>query len=229
MPPEAFDLAGFCVGVVERDRLLDGAAVRAGDVVVGLASSGLHANGYSLVRAIVADRDLDLRAPFQAVLQRTLGDDGARRVPARRAGDGVRDAGRRAADADADLRARGAGGQAPADRGRDRRPRDRPRHRRRAARERAARGPRASGRPRSIRRLADAVGDAPVRRPRRPRGRRASRTFNGGVGMAIMVAPAARAGTDRGARRPRVSVPGRSARCARWTSSTAGGTSNRRR
>ena len=74
MPPEAFDLAGFCVGVVERDRLLDGAAVQAGDVVVGLASSGLHANGYSLVRAILADRDLDLRAPFQAVLQRTLGD-----------------------------------------------------------------------------------------------------------------------------------------------------------
>jgi phosphoribosylformylglycinamidine cyclo-ligase len=74
MPDEAFDLAGFCVGVVERDRLLDGSAVHAGDVVVGLASSGLHANGYSLVRSIVAARDLDLRVPFQAVLQRTLGD-----------------------------------------------------------------------------------------------------------------------------------------------------------
>jgi phosphoribosylformylglycinamidine cyclo-ligase len=74
MAADAFDLAGFCVGVVERDRLLDGSAVRSGDLVVGLGSSGLHANGYSLVRSIVANRDLDLRAPFQAVLRRTLGD-----------------------------------------------------------------------------------------------------------------------------------------------------------
>jgi phosphoribosylformylglycinamidine cyclo-ligase len=74
MPPDGFDLAGFCVGIVERERLLDGSAARAGDVVLGLAASGLHANGYSLVRSVVAERDLDLRAPFQAVLQRTLGD-----------------------------------------------------------------------------------------------------------------------------------------------------------
>jgi phosphoribosylformylglycinamidine cyclo-ligase len=45
-----YDVAGFCVGVVERARLLDGSAVRAGDAVVGLASSGVHANGFSLVR-----------------------------------------------------------------------------------------------------------------------------------------------------------------------------------
>jgi phosphoribosylformylglycinamidine cyclo-ligase len=49
-----FDLAGFCVGVVERDRLLDGSRVTAGDVVLGLASSGVHANGFSLVRAVMA-------------------------------------------------------------------------------------------------------------------------------------------------------------------------------
>jgi phosphoribosylformylglycinamidine cyclo-ligase len=47
---DAYDVAGFCVGVVERQRLIDGAAVRAGDVIVGLASSGVHANGFSLVR-----------------------------------------------------------------------------------------------------------------------------------------------------------------------------------
>ena len=50
--PGAYDLAGFLVGAVERDRLLDPADVRSGDVLVGLPSSGLHTNGYSLARAI---------------------------------------------------------------------------------------------------------------------------------------------------------------------------------
>jgi len=53
--PGEYDLAGFAVGVVERARLVDGAAVRPGDVVLGLASSGLHANGFSLARRIVFD------------------------------------------------------------------------------------------------------------------------------------------------------------------------------
>ncbi|MEX2481131.1 MAG: phosphoribosylformylglycinamidine cyclo-ligase [Gammaproteobacteria bacterium] len=52
-PAGHYDLAGFCVGVVERSRLIDGRAVGAGDVILGLASSGVHANGYSLVRRIV--------------------------------------------------------------------------------------------------------------------------------------------------------------------------------
>jgi phosphoribosylformylglycinamidine cyclo-ligase len=51
-----FDLAGFCVGVVERKRLVDGTGIRAGDVVIGLESSGLHSNGFSLVRKAVFDR-----------------------------------------------------------------------------------------------------------------------------------------------------------------------------
>lgn len=54
-PPGEYDLAGFAVGVVERARLIDGAAVRAGDQVLGLASSGLHSNGFSLARRIVFD------------------------------------------------------------------------------------------------------------------------------------------------------------------------------
>jgi phosphoribosylformylglycinamidine cyclo-ligase len=61
-----YDLAGFAVGAVERDRVLTGAGVSAGDVVLGLASSGIHSNGYSLVRRIVERSGLgwDAAAPF---------------------------------------------------------------------------------------------------------------------------------------------------------------------
>ena len=50
---EDYDLAGFCVGIVEKDRLIDGRSVRAGDTLIALASSGPHSNGYSLVRKII--------------------------------------------------------------------------------------------------------------------------------------------------------------------------------
>ncbi|MGB8275435.1 MAG: phosphoribosylformylglycinamidine cyclo-ligase [Alphaproteobacteria bacterium] len=58
-----YDLAGFAVGAVERDRMITGADVAAGDVVFGLASSGVHSNGFSLVRKVVADEGLDLSGP----------------------------------------------------------------------------------------------------------------------------------------------------------------------
>lgn len=74
MAPDQFDLAGFCVGVVERDGIIDGSSIRAGDAIVGLESSGLHANGFSLVRTLVAQYDLDLRGPYQERLRRSLGD-----------------------------------------------------------------------------------------------------------------------------------------------------------
>jgi len=74
MEADEFDLAGFCVGVGERSRLLDGTTARPGDAIVGLASNGLHANGYSLVRALVTERDMDLSAPYREVLGRSLGD-----------------------------------------------------------------------------------------------------------------------------------------------------------
>src|SRR5918996_710510 len=69
-----FDLAGCCIGVVERSRVIDGSAAVPGDVILGLAASGLHANGFSLVRSLIAQWDLDLNEPYQARLRRTLGD-----------------------------------------------------------------------------------------------------------------------------------------------------------
>jgi phosphoribosylformylglycinamidine cyclo-ligase len=72
--PGGFDLAGVCVGIVERGELIDGSAVQPGDVVIGLASNGLHANGYSLVRTLIERWQLDLARPYQEQLRLTLGD-----------------------------------------------------------------------------------------------------------------------------------------------------------
>ena len=87
MEPDAFDLAGFCIGVGERSRLLDGSAARAGDAIVGLASSGLHANGYSLVRALVTEHGLDLGEAYAGMLRRVLGDAAADEALGREAHD----------------------------------------------------------------------------------------------------------------------------------------------
>jgi phosphoribosylformylglycinamidine cyclo-ligase len=63
--PEEFDLAGFCVGLVERDKLIDGSKVEEGDVVLGLASNGFHSNGYSLIRKVLAMTDRKLYQNFR--------------------------------------------------------------------------------------------------------------------------------------------------------------------
>jgi phosphoribosylformylglycinamidine cyclo-ligase len=62
-----YDLAGFCVGVVEKDAIIDGSKTRAGDVVLGLPSSGPHSNGFSLIRKILQLVDADLQADLQGV------------------------------------------------------------------------------------------------------------------------------------------------------------------
>jgi len=62
--PGEYDLAGFAVGIVEKRRIIDGSGIAEGDVVLGLASSGAHSNGYSLIRKIIAVKSVDLSAQF---------------------------------------------------------------------------------------------------------------------------------------------------------------------
>lgn len=69
-----YDLAGFCVGVVERRHVIDGSAIAPDDVVIGVASSGLHSNGYSLVRKIVFDRAKHDLGDMIPELGQTVGD-----------------------------------------------------------------------------------------------------------------------------------------------------------
>jgi len=70
-PPGEYDLAGFAVGVVEKDRIVDGSGIAPGDAVLGLASSGAHSNGYSLIRRILERSRADLSADFNG---RRLGE-----------------------------------------------------------------------------------------------------------------------------------------------------------
>jgi phosphoribosylformylglycinamidine cyclo-ligase len=68
---EDYDLAGFCVGVVEKSKIIDGTKVRSGDVLLGIGSSGPHSNGYSLIRKIIEVSGADLK---QAFAESTLGE-----------------------------------------------------------------------------------------------------------------------------------------------------------
>jgi phosphoribosylformylglycinamidine cyclo-ligase len=70
--PNEYDLAGFAVGLVEKAKIIDGAAIVPGDSIIGLASSGPHSNGYSLVRKVIAVSGADLYEPFDD--KRTLGE-----------------------------------------------------------------------------------------------------------------------------------------------------------
>jgi len=75
MPADDYDLSGLCVGIVDRPKLIDGSTVALGDVVLGLASSGLHSNGFSLVRAVLVDgRESELELPRLDLGGATLGE-----------------------------------------------------------------------------------------------------------------------------------------------------------
>ena len=69
-----YDIAGFTCGVVEKSKLIDGSKVKAGDVLVGVASSGVHSNGFSLVRRIVSDNGLKLDEKYDETGDKTLGE-----------------------------------------------------------------------------------------------------------------------------------------------------------
>lgn len=72
--PEEYDIAGFTVGAVEKDNLIDGSKVAEGDVLVGIPSTGVHSNGFSLVRKIVKDADLVYHEVYPELSDKPLGD-----------------------------------------------------------------------------------------------------------------------------------------------------------
>lgn len=69
-----YDIAGFTVGAVEKSRLIDCSKVKPGDVLIGVASSGVHSNGFSLVRKILSDNTLDLNSKYEETGNLTLGE-----------------------------------------------------------------------------------------------------------------------------------------------------------
>lgn len=71
---EDYDIAGFTVGAVEKDKLIDCSKVAPGDVLIGIASSGVHSNGFSLVRKIIYDNHLDLNQKYPETGDKTLGE-----------------------------------------------------------------------------------------------------------------------------------------------------------
>ena len=74
MPEEEYDLAGFAVGVVDREKILDPTLIRAGDVMLALPSTGVHSNGFSLVRKVFDIENADLSAPRAELDGRSLGE-----------------------------------------------------------------------------------------------------------------------------------------------------------
>ena len=73
-PENEYDLAGFCVGIVDREKIVDNKTMRPGDVIVALPSSGVHSNGFSLVRKVFDIENADIKVPVDALGGRSLGE-----------------------------------------------------------------------------------------------------------------------------------------------------------
>lgn len=74
MPEDEYDLAGFAVGVVDKDKILDNKTMEAGDVVIALPSSGVHSNGFSLVRRVFDVENADIKTPMEELGGKSLGE-----------------------------------------------------------------------------------------------------------------------------------------------------------
>ncbi len=74
MPLEDYDLAGYCTGIVDKKKIIDNKKMAAGDVVIALPSSGVHSNGFSLVRKVFDIENADLHAPVEALGGKSLGE-----------------------------------------------------------------------------------------------------------------------------------------------------------
>ena len=73
-PEDEYDLAGFCVGVVDKDKVIDNKRMEQGDVIIALPSSGVHSNGFSLVRKVFDVENSDIKAPVAALDNKSIGE-----------------------------------------------------------------------------------------------------------------------------------------------------------
>ena len=73
-PEDEYDLAGYCTGVVDRAKIIDNSAMRPGDVIIALPSSGVHSNGFSLVRKVLDVEHSDIHSPVEALGGRSVGE-----------------------------------------------------------------------------------------------------------------------------------------------------------
>lgn len=74
MPEDEYDLAGYCTGVVDMDKIIDNGTMREGDVIIALPSSGVHSNGFSLVRKVFDVENCDLKSPVAELDGKSLGE-----------------------------------------------------------------------------------------------------------------------------------------------------------